>query len=172
MVFFGFHAAENSPVEITPKIMKSKSLIILLAALAVFTIILTIRRQQTKSIPLVSDYHQKITHLDKSNLSIIKVDDLDLTQPEIDTQKVTQLLDSLLPINPQAVQLISEKSLNHQENKVQLDNTIIWVGERNYQNWYVRFDNQEQIYLLPVSAGTFLSFEESSWLTDSDTFAD
>ena len=172
MVFSGFPAGENSPAEITPKIMKSKSLIILLATLTAFTIILTIRRQQTKPTLLVSDYYQKITHLDKSNLSIIKVDDLDLTQPQIDTQKVSQLLDSLLPADPQAVQLISEKSLNHQENKVQLDDTIIWVGERNYQNWYVRFDNQEQIYLLPVSTGTFLSFEESFWLTDSDVSTD
>jgi hypothetical protein len=152
--------------------MKSKPLIILLATLATFTVILTIRRQQTKPVSLTSDYSQKIAHLDKNDLSIIKVDDLDLTQPQIDTQKVNQLLDTLLPADPQTVQLISEKSLNHQETKVQLNDTIIWVGERNYQDWYVRFDNQEQIYLLSASTGAFLSFEESFWLTDSDVFAD
>jgi len=171
-VFSGSPAVENSLTEITPKIMKSKPLIILLATLATFTIILTIRRQQTKPTPLTSDYHQKIAHLDKNNLSTIKIDDFDLTQPQIDTQKVDQLLDTLLPADPQTVQLISKKSLNHQENKVQLDDTIIWIGDRNYQDWYVRFDNQDRIYLLSASTGVFLSFEESFWLTDLDVSAD
>jgi len=162
--------------------MQTKTLIVLIAILAILVAIWGVTTYLPKLTPETSSYAEKVKSYDKTTVQSIIIKNssssLELKKEgntwkvngkKADVSKINNLVNELFPsIFPE---IIAQTDKRHKEfeltkdttTSISLDNKLTWlIGKNTGASIYARFDNDNDVYLLKFGTSS-LSTQASDW---------